>query len=115
MCERLSVFLLIDKQWRLNLVKKRKNKHQRHTHASLLHVLPFFVLPHFDITYDVPLSEKTHSKICYKFPFYHLSVEPEDEHGLLMLLLNNCNVKVSGRGHQERHKHKTKINRLLKQ
>ena len=41
----------------------------------------FFVLPHFDITYDVPLSEKTHSKICYKFPFYHLSVEPEDEHG----------------------------------
>ena len=81
MCERLSVFLLIDKQWRLNLVKKRKNKHQRHTHASLPHVLPFFVLPHFDITYDVPLSEKTHSKICYKFPSYHLSVEPEDEHG----------------------------------
>ena len=35
--------------------------------------------------------------------------------GVLMLLLNNCNVKVSGRGHQERHKHKTKINRLLKQ
>ena len=42
MCERLSVFLLIDKQWRLNLVKKRKNKHQRHTHASLPYVLPFF-------------------------------------------------------------------------
>ena len=41
----------------------------------------FFVLPHFDITYDVPLSEKTHSKIWNKFPFYHLSVEPEDEHG----------------------------------
>ena len=35
--------------------------------------------------------------------------------GVLMLLLNNLNVKVSERGRQERHKHTTQINRLLKQ
>ena len=35
--------------------------------------------------------------------------------GVLMLLLNNLNVKVIERGHQKRHKHKTQINRLLKQ
>ena len=41
---RLSVFLLIDEQWRQNLVKKKqKNKHQRHTQAPLLYVLPFCV------------------------------------------------------------------------
>ena len=34
--------------------------------------------------------------------------------GVLTLLLNNCNVKVSERGRQERHKHKTQINRLNK-
>ena len=41
----------------------------------------FFVLPHFYVTFVLPLSEKTHSKIRYKFPFYHLFIEPEDEHG----------------------------------
>ena len=35
--------------------------------------------------------------------------------GVLMLLINNLNVKVSERGHQERHKRKTQIKRLLKQ
>ena len=38
-------------------------KHQRHTQAPLLYVLPFFRSPHFDVTCDLPLSEKTHSKI----------------------------------------------------
>ena len=32
-----------------------------------------------------------------------------------MLLIINLNVKVGERGNQERHKHKTQINRLLKQ
>ena len=34
--------------------------------------------------------------------------------GVLMLLINNLNMKVSERGRQGRHKLKTQINRLLK-
>ena len=34
--------------------------------------------------------------------------------GVLMLLINNINMKVSERGRQGRHKLKTQINRLLK-
>ena len=33
---------------------------------------------------------------------------------ILMLLLNDPNVKVSERGNQEGHKHKAQINRLNK-
>ena len=58
---RLSVFLLIDEQWRQNLVKtknkKQKNKHQRHTQAPLLYVLPFFRSSYFDVTHDQPLKK----------------------------------------------------------
>ena len=55
---RLSVFLPIDEQWRQNLVKKKqKNKHQRHTQAPLLYVLPFF-RSYFDVTHDQPLKKK---------------------------------------------------------
>ena len=76
---RLSVFPLLDKQWRQNLVKKKKKNNilKRLYFMCCL----FFVLPHFDVTCDLPLSEKTHSKILYKFPLYHLFIEPEDEHG----------------------------------
>ena len=34
--------------------------------------------------------------------------------GVLMLLINNLNMKVSQRGRHGGHKHKTQINRLLK-
>ena len=61
---RLSVFLLMDEQWRQNLVKKKKqkNKHQRHTQAPLLYVLPFFRSTYFDVTHDQPLKKKVASE-----------------------------------------------------
>ena len=67
---RLSVFLLIDEQWRQNLFKKKtKIKHQRHTQAPLLYVLPFFRSTYFYVTHDQPLK-----KNVAKFDINFLSI-----------------------------------------
>ena len=67
---------------KFGLKKKQKNKHQRHTQAllyPLLYVLPFFRSTIF-WRHSWSTFEKKCGKIWCKFPFYHLFIEPEDEH-----------------------------------
>ena len=110
---RLSVFLLLDKQ---NLVKKKENnKHQRYTQAPLLYVLPFFRSTTFWRHFWSTFVWKNTAKFDINFLFIIYLWNQRKSMGVLMLLINNLNVKVSERGNQERHKHKTQINRLLKQ
>ena len=59
---RLSVFQLIDEQWRQNLVKKKNKKTNisdiRRLYFTLYFMCcPFFVLLYFDVTHDQPLKK----------------------------------------------------------
>ena len=111
---RLSVFPLLDKQWRQNLVKKKNTK--KNTILKRLYFMCcLFSFYHILTSLVIYLCLKKH---IAKFDINFLSIicllNQRTSMGVLMLLLNNLNVKVSERGRQERHKHTTQINRLLR-
>ena len=81
---RLSVFLLMDEQWRQNLVKNKNKKINISDIRRRLYFMCylFFVLPYFDVTHDQPLKKNMAKfDITYFVSFYHLFKEPKDEHG----------------------------------
>ena len=82
---RLSVFLLIDEQWRQNLVKKKNKK----INISDIRRRLYFM--------------------CYLFFVLHILTSL-----MINLWKKKWQVKVSERGRQGRHKLKTQLNRLLK-